>query len=93
MRHAAFHHDPSTSGPLARIGGTRVRELAAARALLRPDRSTGDHDRVLDVVADRLLRDLFGSPGRTPAPRFDPDASSIVVSARTPGRVVAPSAC
>lgn len=76
---------------LATVGSSRVRELAAARELLRPDRATTDHDRVLDVVAERVLMDMF-TPGWRPS-RSREARADIVIAARTPGRVAAPSAC
>ncbi len=69
---------------------SRARELTAAREFLRPDRATTEHDRVLDVVAERVLLDMFSPAGHTPAPGSGP---RIVVSARVSGRVAAPSAC
>lgn len=97
MRRAASNHESRDNpaprgidGPLGSIGTVRVRELAAARELLRPDPATSAHDRILDVVAERLLLDLL-SPGWRPAPA--PVPAKIVVSARAPGRVAAPAAC
>jgi hypothetical protein len=91
MRRAPVNHEPrggGPPGPLGSIGAARVRELAAARQLLRPVGPTSDHDRILDVVAERILLDLFA-----PGWRREGSEPGIVIAARSPGRVAAPSAC
>lgn len=71
--------------------GARARELAAARELLRPAAATGDHDRVLDIVADRLLEELLAPAGS--AVRDIGQPPNVVVSVRAAGRVAQPAAC
>lgn len=60
------------SSELSRTPGVK-RELEAARALLRSGR--GEREDVLDVVVDRLLRDL----ARTPEPRGKTAPARVVV--------------
>jgi len=89
MRRSGLNTTARATESLRSVGSARAKELAAARELLTSDRATRDHDRVLDLVVERVLLDLFSPP----RPGDPPRSKAVVVSARTRGRVAAPSAC